>query len=333
MNENYDVLDLSKFILSIFVVAIHCGLFPNILFPWLRLAVPLFFVISSFLLYLKIQEDQNNKWKIIKKSVCRQLKLYFVWFIILLPLTLYLKRDWFERGWFNALLLFVRGFFFQSTFRGSWFISANIISMVIIAYLSDHFSNRTVFAFSVLVYLFCCFASSYLFLINGIVFLEKSYSFYERIFGAPYQSFPVALVWHSTGKIISENRGKITKTNYYLMFIFALFLYLEWFIVMKHTAIVNNDCYILLLPLTISIFCRLINIKRTIKYSIYLRNSSTMVYLLHGSIRPFFSHFTRRISEPMNGLVTFVLVLIASYSFCYIVFKNKDKHEWMKNLY
>lgn len=45
---NYDVLDLAKFVLAFFVVAIHTSFFPKYLYPWLRVAVPLFFIISSF---------------------------------------------------------------------------------------------------------------------------------------------------------------------------------------------------------------------------------------------------------------------------------------------
>ena len=41
-SENYDIFDLVKLILSIMIVAIHTSLFPTILYPWLRLAVPLF---------------------------------------------------------------------------------------------------------------------------------------------------------------------------------------------------------------------------------------------------------------------------------------------------
>lgn len=65
--KNYDILDLIKFVFSIMIVAIHTELLPNILYPWLRLAVPLFFIISSFLLFSKINKSsKDEKWIIIK---------------------------------------------------------------------------------------------------------------------------------------------------------------------------------------------------------------------------------------------------------------------------
>lgn len=37
------IFDVVKFCLALMVVAIHSKLFPMLLYPWLRLAVPLFF--------------------------------------------------------------------------------------------------------------------------------------------------------------------------------------------------------------------------------------------------------------------------------------------------
>ena len=54
---NYDILDLAKFIFSLMILAIHTSLFPKILYPWLRIAVPMFFIISSFLLFKKINNS------------------------------------------------------------------------------------------------------------------------------------------------------------------------------------------------------------------------------------------------------------------------------------
>ena len=78
-NKNYDILDLTKFILSIMIVAIHTQLLLSILYPWLRLAVPLFFTISSFLLFKKININPKEESEIIKNFCRRQIKLYLFW--------------------------------------------------------------------------------------------------------------------------------------------------------------------------------------------------------------------------------------------------------------
>ena len=51
--KNYDIFDLAKFILSLFIVSLHSGIVPDILIPVIRTAVPLFFMISSYLFFEK----------------------------------------------------------------------------------------------------------------------------------------------------------------------------------------------------------------------------------------------------------------------------------------
>jgi len=331
MNDRYDLLDITKFVLSIFVVAIHCSLLPELLFPWLRLAVPLFFIISSFLLYNQIQKRPENKWIIIKKSVKRQLKLYFVWFILLLPFTLYIRSDWLSGNILYTIFLFIKGFFFQSTFRGSWFITANVFATLIIGYLSDRHSNKTIFVLSFFIYALCCMPSSYSFLLEKSKPLYNFFAWYEKCFGSPYQSFFVALVWNVVGKMFSENKNTLKENNYLVTLVFAVLFYSEFYIIKKNTGVIDYDCYLMMLPLSVSIFDHLIKHNVYCRYSTYLRHTSTMVYLLHGSLRPIVSHFVREHDE--KGIITFTLVLSLSYIFCYIVLKLQKKYTWLKILY
>lgn len=61
VQRNYDIFDLIKFILSIFIVSIHSGIVPDIFIPIVRIAVPLFFIISSYLLFRKKKEMTDNR--------------------------------------------------------------------------------------------------------------------------------------------------------------------------------------------------------------------------------------------------------------------------------
>ena len=53
--KNYDIFDIVKFVLIIFIVSLHSGIVPDLLIPVVRTAVPLFFIISSYLLFSKKQ--------------------------------------------------------------------------------------------------------------------------------------------------------------------------------------------------------------------------------------------------------------------------------------
>ena len=99
--QKYNSIDLFRFICAIFVVMIHVNPFGNanrnIIFKYLdfgitqylsRLAVPFFFITSGFFLYRKTVYSSfsfNNS----KKYIRRILKLYILWSIIYLPLTIY----------------------------------------------------------------------------------------------------------------------------------------------------------------------------------------------------------------------------------------------------
>lgn len=54
--KQYDAFDIVKLICCILVVCIHTNPLPNFFQPIYRLAVPFFFMISSFLFFTKITQ-------------------------------------------------------------------------------------------------------------------------------------------------------------------------------------------------------------------------------------------------------------------------------------
>jgi len=95
---NYNSLDFVKWVMAVFVVAIHTN--PQAYFKlyWIEnmfvslysLAVPYFFVTSGFLLWFKCKDyGMKEKLTKIKKWLKRILRLYIVWTIIYLPFTIY----------------------------------------------------------------------------------------------------------------------------------------------------------------------------------------------------------------------------------------------------
>ena len=86
MKQNV-AIDILRFAISLLVIAIHCGLKgENIhLYNIFQCSVPCFFVISAY--YIEQKRVTNSKYldKYIKKTA----KLYVLWSIIFLPLTIY----------------------------------------------------------------------------------------------------------------------------------------------------------------------------------------------------------------------------------------------------
>ncbi len=95
--KRFDVL---KIVLAIFILAIHTTPTDFSLRPLLRLAVPLFFIITSYLFFSKQNRlhSDRDKTNALKKFVRRYLKLYLFWFVVLLPITIFLKRWYIDPG-------------------------------------------------------------------------------------------------------------------------------------------------------------------------------------------------------------------------------------------
>ena len=94
--KEYNSLDILKFVLSILIMVIHTGIDKTIISPLLRIAVPLFFIISSFFFFSKINSiSEKEKPAALLRFVKRNLGLYLFWAIIQLPVKIYVN------GYFN----------------------------------------------------------------------------------------------------------------------------------------------------------------------------------------------------------------------------------------
>ena len=88
--KSYGSFDLFKIIISFVVMIVHTRIFGDSRFhwlhPWCRIAIPVYFMISSFLFFSKydrLPDDEKNSY--LRKFVKRDLTLYLFWFIVFLP--------------------------------------------------------------------------------------------------------------------------------------------------------------------------------------------------------------------------------------------------------
>lgn len=325
MKKNKDIFDLTKIILSLMVVAIHSKLFPMILYPWLRLAVPLFFLISSYLLYTKIKKSNSSDRKIIIKNyIIRLLKLYLFWFVALLPLTLYARKEWFTDGILAGIVMFILKFFISSTFKASWYIMATVLGTLIVEKLSCKCNYIVLILIFLIIYLICCYTSSYSFLISWI----KVPKIISYINFEPHCSFCVSLIYILFGKIIAENKIRLNR-NIAVIFVLAALLYIEWYVIYKLSGSYNNDCYIFIMPISILIFNYIKDVEIKINNSRTLRQISNFIYPLHASICSVLWIFIESISsnDILNGIICFIItILICVISFNIVkIFEKKIK--------
>lgn len=285
MRKNYDILDLTKFILSFFIVALHSNVLPDVMIPIYRTAVPLFFIISRYLFFGKqaTLNDSHAKQSVLFKFVKRNLLLYLFWFIVLLPITLKVRQYFVPsvsigRSIFNILRNFVLG----STFCASWFIMAGVIGTFLIFYLSKVLGNKILLILSVLIYIACCGFSSYCNILSDFGLNSAMDSFSTILH--PYNSFPVALVWICIGKCVAEsNRSHSKKWVLPSLALSLGLLYAEFLLITKHYKISHNDCFIMLIPVCTLTFLALKDIQISLKYAKTFRKLSTLVYTMHDS--------------------------------------------------
>lgn len=335
--KNYDILDISKFILAIFIIAIHTSLLPSFLYPWLRLAIPLFFIISSYLLHLKIKDSNKiEKKSFIKKYIKRNLTLYLFWFIALLPITIYARREWFANGIPMGVWTVITQTIFSSTFVASWYISATIIGTLIVEFLSEKIKKNKLIPVFIVPYIICCLVSSYAFLFQGndlILSISNMYSFF---FTSPVFSFPVSLIYIYIGKIIAENsKPKSKKTCIIALTVSLALLFIEWKITSSISGVLSNDCLFMLLPCAYFIMELLIQTNISIKNAKILRKMSVIMYPLHASlaliVRAVVDHFIHT-NESIEGIIVFLTTLTLCLITCQLIFRleNKKHFKWLR---
>ena len=312
--------DLIKFFLSLMILAIHTQLYPKILYPWLRIAVPLFFIISSYFLFSKIKDASIDKQKtIFKKFVVRNLQLYTCWFIILLPVTIYFRKEqYFSNGIIENILNIIRSILFGSTFAASWFITATIIGAFIIYWLSRLLKND-IWVFIISLFAFCVvsLSSSYETVIAD-TFLGTAIDTYNYIFGGLVCSFPAAIFWIFIGKLFAEQKLKIESFGLLILLVICagVALFVEWKFVMSLDGSYNNDSYFMLAPLCVLLFLCVEKIEpKHWKYSVYFRRLSTVIYVTHISLRPIVSKGMSIIfNVKLTSLTLYIIILFCCVS-------------------
>lgn len=326
--------DIVKFILSLLVLAIHSTLYPMVLYPWLRIAVPLFFMMSSYFLFSKLREaSKENHRAILRKFVVRNLQLYLCWFIILLPLTIYIRKEvWFSNGFLGNTLTILKSILFGSTFVASWFIMATIIGVLVICLLSKLLrKDYLVFLISLFAFIIVTLASSYEYVIAD-TFVFAAINRYIDIFGGLVCSFPAALFWVFIGKLFAEQKIKIKSRTLLISLIICscIALFVEWKFVISLDGSYNNDSYFMLAPVCVLLFLGVEKIKPIYwKNSVYFKRASTIIYVTHGSLLPVVSKLTSIVFKIRTPLMSFVFTFICCitiYIFVEIAIKKCDKH-------
>ena len=283
--RNSDFLDASKLVLILMVLAIHCNislvvLGIDIATPVFRTAVPLFFLMSSYFFWVRIQNAKVDDCRTaLKRFVAKKLQLYAFWFIVLLPITLYIRYGWWLCGNpIKCVGLFFVSLLLNSTFFASWFIMALVISVSIVVYLSQRISDCFLLIVGVVAYCFCCLCSTYAPIFHSL----RGIPVCRAVMLLSPTSFLAAFVWVVFAKIIAKQ--DIRQRHKIISGIMSLFVCVIEFFMVKLSGVSVGDCYLSLLLVAPTIFILIKDLNIVVPFARSFRSMSTLLYVLHGSV-------------------------------------------------
>lgn len=327
--DNYYGFDLAKVILCICVVAIHTmGAYG--IYPFLRIAVPMFFCISSFLFFRKLDETRDRAQ--LFKFLSRNTKLYVFWFLVLLLPTLTIG-GWLKGNLIRNAIKFCLKIFVNSTFASSWYIPALMISVVIVFFLKRILPNWLLLLGTFLIYAFCCIASNYRGLFNENSIVNKLVIAYP---GTIYNSFPVGILWVAMGYCLADGGVFLNKQAIYIGEIASLILLLvEYWLVDIFGCSVDNDCYFMLIPVCYFLMMILVDVNIVLNPTIAkrMRNTSTIIYCLHGTVASVLKAriFVGSLSfADSMALFAITLVFSGMVAGAILSLENRSYFKWLK---
>ena len=337
--KSYDSFDLFKFLAAIMVMLVHTRFLGDSRFhwlhPWCRIAIPVFFMISSFLFFSKydsIPDEKKNSylWKFVK----RDLILYLFWFIVFLPFT-YVYRDYAHKG----LQMVLGTIFLGSSFPASWYLMALAIGIIIVAKLNHGSVGRwllPVIAF--LMYLVCLGQFTWRPVADQLG-LSKIYAIPDLRFA---NNFFVAPIWIWIGRMFVTYKEKFLAVKMKIVLLaFALSLILlgleHNYLYQRGWFTYNNDVYLLGLISGPILFWIILKLDIHLKHAKFMRCMSTLIYCLHAT---FIEYLRVYVILPKFGeyelplsILCFLATFIFSFGIGWLILKGSEKIKILKYAY
>lgn len=309
--------DILKIFMATMIVAIHTKAFYDVDIirrltqPFLDSAVPVFFILSSFFLFRKM-DSKGYSWPIYGSFLKRIIILYAFWFIVTLPLTLYGKWYYFDYNFPKVCWYVLRDFFFSYTFSGSWFLTALMVGTFLVFLLKKYLKAPG----SILTIIALLFFTYVKMVSYCPEWMQKPYLFIQTNIRDVVELTPITgFIWCLVGCVFAE--GDLLKRItirlresgivivFMVMYLLTVFLPSLW----AFAALPFLVLSIILLAYTLPF--------RPSDVYLKLRNISILIYLIH------FPLLNISVLLPANcpHIVYYVIVLIGALLIALIILK------------
>lgn len=270
-NRNLDVL---KYAMSILIILIHLGMAERLIIC--RVAVPVFFVVSSYLFFSSPDASAPGEtcaaWR---RSMWRYARLYAFWFVALLPLSARIYDLGTKTPGALAAWL-IEGVAMGNTFPASWYITACMICLSATCLLRRH--DTLLLSLGAAAYTWCCLASNYYHTQVASTLTHLMPDF------APDNSFLAGLLFVAAGKAMAT-RG-LPPVRLAAMGVAAgtMLLFAEDAIIARSGCRFSNDCYLslaILAPAIVACVLKMRQVPIATSVATTLRHTSTIYYCAH----------------------------------------------------
>lgn len=327
INKKINSLDVAKFIMAILVICLHTyplkKFEPLPLFSIItNIAVPFFFIASSYLLFKKFF-NSNNNLVIIYDYIKRMIKLYLIWNVIYFPISIY--GSFYNStaltggGIIKAIIIYIRDLFLRGEHYYSWplWYLLSIIYVVIFVFCYyKFFKNKTkeyhILIISIIIFII---ANYFTYIVDNIDKMNGVMYSFAKIIQLSLGSgrLLTGFLYFSIGMCIAKYQKKFNLINSFIMMIIMLIL----------SYLFNLKIFNVLLYLFMFEFIMSIKLKDNNIYSKF-RKSSTVIYFTH---MIFFFIYTLIVGKDnCYGYLGFLITLFCSLILSYLVIKldNKD---------
>lgn len=333
MKKRINSIDIVKFIFSFFVIALHTiflnkNLISNnrIFITIFHVAVPFFFITSGYLLFRKINFPLTKKdERIILKYIKHILKLYIIWTLIYLPISIYgayiggVKPTEF-------LTYSVRKFIFVGESYYSWnlwYLNGLIIAVLMVFILLKMkikpkvilIIGFVVFLFGIILnYILNTDLNSYPDIIRKI--LNLYLYLFERVRNGIFKGFPYIAI----GLYLSKQKLEMKNIKVYLMLIIGLILY--YF---------RLDVGLYFMAIGVFLFVLNLKVPSKLNYD-YFRNSSILIFLTHMIFVFIYLVFIEN-TNNFNSYYLFVFTILCCLIISTLIIWLSRKFKILNNLY
>lgn len=329
--KEYNTIDVLKFVLSVFVMLIHSGIDKTILSPLLRIAVPLFFIVSAYFFFSKARNspDRAVKRKMLKRFVERNVLLYLFWAVLQAPLLIFM-RGYQNDFFYSGAVSIVKDIIVGDGFTGSWYIIASVLAMLLLSICSKYASAGLMLIITFPLYVFGVLVTNYSCLLGTESTVMQLGAGYHAITGQYYNtSLPIALFWMSIGRFMAEVDIQLDKRVLWpLLIISGALLAAERCITLLFGKPEMDDCYFMLALFCPLLMLLILNNNTSFSSAFRFREISVIAYVSHGTCERIVGFLLKMLpfSRYQSNLVKVAISLALIVVFGHILVILRGKH-------